>query len=141
MIKDEIGRLNQLVSNFLSYGRPARFKLRELDASTLIGEIADLVRAQATEQHVALEVYVEGDGSTTFEGDGEQLRTCFSNLVINAIQAMPDGGRMTITLRPGEHEQVIEFSDTGSGIAEDAIQQIFEPYYSTKETGIGLDLR
>ena len=140
MIKDEIGRLNRMVSNFLSYGRPARFKLRELDASTLIGEIADLVRAQATEQHVALEVYVEGDGSTTFEGDAEQLKTCFSNLVINAIQAMPDGGRMTITLRPGEHEQVIEFSDTGSGIAEDDIQQIFEPYYSTKETGIGLGL-
>ncbi len=77
MIKDEIGRLNHMVSNFLSYGRPARFKLRELDASTLIGEIADLVRAQATEQHVALEVYVEGDGSTTFEGDGEQLRHVF----------------------------------------------------------------
>jgi len=140
MIKEEIARLNRMVSDFLSYGRPARLDFREIDAHLLLGEIAEFVKAQADEQHVCIELRVEGDQSTMLEADAKQLRTCFSNLIINAIQAMPHGGQLTITLRPDDTEQVILISDTGVGIPESAREQIFEPYYSTKETGIGLGL-
>ena len=140
MIKDEIARLNGMVSDFLSYGRPARLEFREVDAHLLLGEVLELVRAQAEEQEVEMEVGVEGDQSTLLDADAKQLRTCFSNLIINAIQAMPHGGKLTVTLRPGESEHVILISDTGTGIPEAAQEQIFEPYYSTKETGIGLGL-
>jgi len=146
MIKDEIGRLNRMVSEFLSYGRPARLKLRDLDVRSLVEEVVGLVSAQAEQQGVRLTVQASGgEGGhrrpeNQVRGDAEQLKTCFSNLVINAIQAMPEGGALVLTLHPRESEIEVEVADTGPGIAPEAIGQIFEPYYSTKETGIGLGL-
>ncbi len=140
MIKDEIGRLNQMVSDFLSYGRPARLKLRELDARVLIEEVVALISAQAGEQGVRVEVTSESDADTTVQGDPEQLRTCFSNLMINAIQAMPSGGDLKVTLRTRDDNLIVEVEDSGVGILPEHFGQIFEPYYSTKETGIGLGL-
>jgi signal transduction histidine kinase len=145
-IKDEIGRLNRLVSNFLSYGRPARLKLLEVDARSLVEEVVGLVRAQAEQQGVRVVVTeVEGDEAARrsdhfLRADAELIKTCFSNLVINSLQAMPEGGELKVTLRPRGPAVEIEFADTGSGIAPEALGQIFEPYYSTKETGIGLGL-
>ncbi len=141
-IKDEIARLNTLVSNFLNYGRPTRLKLREFDARTLLEEVVALVHAQADQQGVKLTIQeaAGGDHDHRLRADVEQIKTCFSNLVINAVQAMPEGGALVVTLdsRPGEIE--ITFTDTGCGIEPEAVEQIFEPYYSTKETGIGLGL-
>jgi signal transduction histidine kinase len=139
-IKEEIQRLNRLVSDFLSYGRPARLKPRELDAHVLIAEVGDLVKAQAEQQGIKLSITTGKPGDTNFQADYEQIKTCFSNLMINAIQAMPDGGALNITLHPNHSHLRIEFADTGVGIAPDNLAQIFEPYYSTKDTGIGLGL-
>jgi signal transduction histidine kinase len=144
-IKGEIARLNQMVSDFLSFGRPARLKLRELDARQLIEDVINLVRAKAEQQGVSLSVIEKpGDDSQTydtrFQGDAEQLKTCFSNLAINAVQAMPEGGALAITLRPQRSHIRFEIVDTGHGIAPEALEHIFEPYFSTKETGIGLGL-
>lgn len=144
-VKDELARLNRMVSDFLSYGRPARLKLREVNARGLIEDIVNLVRAQADQQGVSLSVLEEaGNENQTydghFNGDLEQLKTCFSNLAINAVQAMAGGGSLKITLRPQKHNFRFEVADTGPGIAPEALGQIFEPYFSTKETGIGLGL-
>ncbi|MCI0524900.1 MAG: ATP-binding protein [Acidobacteria bacterium] len=139
-IKDELARLNRLVSDFLSYGRPARLKIREIDARSLIEEVRDLVNAQAEQQGVKVSIESNGRGDAIFYGDAEQIKTCFSNLMINAIQAMPNGGALNISLRPENSHLEIKFADTGSGISPEAIKQIFEPYYSTKDTGIGLGL-
>ncbi len=144
-IKDEIGRLNRMVSDFLSYGRPARLKLREVNARELVEEVVSLVRAQADQQGVSLKVEEEvaGDSrkhNTYFQGDAEQLKTCFSNLAINAVQAMASGGALKFRLRPQKNNIKFEVTDTGPGIAPEALGQIFEPYFSTKETGIGLGL-
>jgi signal transduction histidine kinase len=144
-VKDEIARLNRMVSDFLSYGRPARLKLREVDARGLIEEVMSLVRAQADQQGVSLSIDEKADDNgatyeTHFQGDAEQLKTCFSNLAINAVQAMADGGALNITLRAQKNKIRVEVADTGPGIAPEALEQIFEPYFSTKETGIGLGL-
>jgi signal transduction histidine kinase len=149
-IKDEIARLNTLVTNFLSYGRPARLKLREVNALTILEDVVALVRTQAEQQGVRIEiekVQAEGPESNAerfdnlqLKADAELIKTCFSNLVINAVQAMPEGGRLQITLRPLPAAVSLTFADTGCGIAPEALAQIFEPYYSTKETGIGLGL-
>lgn len=139
-IKEEIQRLNRLVSDFLSYGRPARLKPRELDARALIGEVGDLVKVTAEQQGVKVSIVTEPPGDTRFEADYEQIKTCFSNLMINAIQAMPEGGALYVTIQPNDEQLRLEFADTGVGIAPDNLAQIFEPYYSTKETGIGLGL-
>lgn len=142
-IKDELARLNRLVSDFLSYGRPAKLKLRELDALTLVEEVRDLVKAKADEQGVKITIESEGNGEgngTRLNADPEQLKTCFSNLMINAIQAMPGGGELEVGLFPSNDQLEIEITDTGTGILPESLEQIFEPYYSTKETGIGLGL-
>lgn len=141
-IKDELARLNRLVSDFLSYGRPAKLKLRELDAVSLVEEVRDLVNAKAEEQGVKIAIEANGHdaGQTRLNADPEQLKTCFSNLMINAIQAMPGGGELDVSLYPNDDQLEIEFTDTGTGILPESLEQIFEPYYSTKETGIGLGL-
>jgi len=139
-IKEEISRLNRLVSDFLSYGRPARLKPRELDARVLIEEVSDLVKAQAEQQGVKINISTNNSADTKFQADYEQIKTCFSNLMINAVQAMPEGGALNITLHPNQSNLHIEFADTGTGIAPENLAQIFEPYYSTKDTGIGLGL-
>jgi signal transduction histidine kinase len=139
-IKDELARLNRLVSDFLSYGRPARLKLREVDARTLIDDVRTLVAAQSEQQNVRINIEQNGNGNAMLQADAELLKTCFSNLMINAVQAMPEGGTLNITLSPNSSEVEVEFADNGPGIAPDALEQIFEPYYSTKETGVGLGL-
>ena len=98
-IKDEIARLNSLVSNFLSYGRPSKLRLREVETRALVAEVMALVQAQADQQGVKLAVE-ESPGSTgdhQVKADVEQLKTCFSNLIINAVQAMPEDGELTVT--------------------------------------------
>jgi len=144
-VKDELARLNRIVSDFLSYGRPARLRLREVNARELIEEVMNLVRVQADQQGVSLAIEEKaGDDGTTddihFKGDAEQLKTCFSNLTINAVQAMSGDGSLKITLCPHKNNIRFEVADTGPGIAPEALVQIFEPYFSTKETGIGLGL-
>jgi signal transduction histidine kinase len=139
-IKDELARLNRLVSDFLGYGRPAKLKIRELDARTLIEEVRDLVHTQAEQQGVTVNIEQNGHGDAKLQGDAELIKTCFSNLMINAIQAMPSGGALNVSLRPDNGFLEIKFADTGVGIMPEDMAQIFEPYYSTKDTGIGLGL-
>ena len=129
----------------MSYGRPARLKLREINARELIEGVVNLVRAQADQQSVSLSIEEEASDHSEvydnhFKGDAEQLKTCFSNLAINAVQAMVDGGALKLTLRPQKNDIRIEVADTGPGIAPEALGQIFEPYFSTKDIGIGLGL-
>ncbi len=139
-IKDELARLNRLVSDFLSYGRPAKLKIREIDARSMIEEVRDLVKTQAEQQGVKVGIEQNYKGDTKLHADSEQIKTCFSNLMINAIQAMPAGGELNVSLLPNNSRLEIEFADTGVGIEPEALGQIFEPYYSTKDTGIGLGL-
>ncbi|HEX4950274.1 MAG TPA: ATP-binding protein [Blastocatellia bacterium] len=138
LIKDEITRLNRLVSDFLSYGRPAKLKLKEIDARALVEEVIALVRAQADQQNV--QITLDAPPDVRLEADPEQIKTCFSNLIINAVQAMPEGGSLHIDVTANGSMLQFSFQDTGYGIDADPIEQIFEPYYSTKETGIGLGL-
>ncbi|HEY9430344.1 MAG TPA: ATP-binding protein [Blastocatellia bacterium] len=139
-IKDELARLNRLVTDFLGYGRPAKLKIREIDARSLIEEVRDLVNTQAEQQGVTVNIEQNGHGDAKLQGDPELIKTCFSNLMINAIQAMPSGGALNVSLRPDNGFLEIKFADTGVGIMLEDLGQIFEPYYSTKDTGIGLGL-
>jgi len=139
-IKDELARLNRLVSDFLGYGRPAKLKIREIDARSLIEEVRDLVNTQAEQQGVKVGIEQNGNGDAKLRGDAELIKTCFSNLMINAIQAMPGGGSLNVSLSPDDERLEIKFADTGLGIMPEDLEQIFEPYYSTKDTGIGLGL-
>lgn len=144
-IKEEIIRLNGMVSDFLNFGRPPRLKFRDLNARVIVEEVFGLVRAKAEQQGVslAIEEIPSSDGQNPdlkFQADSEQLKTCFLNLAINAVQAMNEGGSLKVRLSPQKANIRFDFIDTGSGIAPEALGQIFEPYFSTKESGFGLGL-
>ncbi len=138
-IRDEVARLKRLVSDLLNYGRPARLAVETVDVRSLVDETMDLVRPQADEQGV--EVTLEGDPSPVeVRGDRERLKSCFSNIAINALQAMPVGGRLDVRVAKLDGAVEVTISDSGVGIGEDALSKIFEPYFSTKQAGFGLGL-
>jgi signal transduction histidine kinase len=138
-MKSEIARLNRLVTDFLSFGRPTKLSPQAVDLKTLVQETANPLWPQAEAQGVI--VSVEGDDDLPkIQADPALLKICLSNLIINALQAMPGGGRLAIRLSHDGAHIGIEVSDTGGGIASEDLDKIFEPYYSTKEAGIGLGL-
>lgn len=138
-IRDEVARLKRLVNDLLNYGRPARLAVETVDMRRLIDETIALVRPQADEQGV--EVTLEGDASPAeIRGDRERLKSCFSNIAINALQAMPGGGRLHARVEKLDGAVEVEVSDTGVGISDEALGKIFEPYFSTKQAGFGLGL-
>jgi signal transduction histidine kinase len=139
-IKREIHRLNQMVENFLRYGKPLKLHPQEVEIGPLLSEVIDLARHKALEQEVTLTV--RSNGLSPVLADREQLKTCFMNIIANAIQAMPQGGELKVETEEDEIKREIRivFSDTGHGIGEETLHRIFQPYFTTKELGIGLGL-
>jgi signal transduction histidine kinase len=141
-LKAEVARINEQISDFLNYSRPAKADLQPIDARKVIDDSLRLVEAQATENNIKIGL-VEHEDVPPIMGDPEFLRSVFNNLFINAVQAMGSGGgHLSIKIAPDEDEKFVRFeiSDTGNGIPEECVSKIFEPYFSTKETGTGLGL-
>lgn len=150
-VKVEIYRLNQMIENFLMYGKPLRLHFAEVSIDALLQEVLRLARHKAGEQKI--EFILDADPSVPkVTADPEQLKTCMINIILNAIQAMPHGGKLEIQLRadpsmrnvadgePSRGSLVLTFRDTGVGIDEEDLAMIFEPYFTTKKLGIGLGL-
>jgi signal transduction histidine kinase len=141
-LKAEVARINQQISDFLNYSRPAKVNLQPVEARAVIEDSLRIVEAQAAESNVKIGV-VEHENVSEIMGDPEFLRSVFNNLFINALQSMePRGGHLNIKIAPDESGQFVRFeiTDTGRGIPQENISKIFEPYFSTKETGTGLGL-
>ena len=142
-LKSEVARLNRLVGDFLSSGQPARLDPRPCDVGAVVRDTAALVQHKARDQ--AIEVEVDAPpGLPATVADPELLKTCFLNLVLNAFEAMPGGGRLTLAVRlegpPDAPTIAVLVSDTGVGMSPEAAAIACEPYFSTKETGVGLGL-
>jgi len=142
-LKSEVTRLNRLVGDFLSSGQPARLDPRPCDVGAVVRETAALVEHKARDQAIRVEVDVAA-GLPSTVADPELLKTCFLNLVLNAFEAMPGGGRLSLAVRlegpPDARAIGVLVSDTGVGMSTEAAAIAFEPYFSTKETGVGLGL-
>jgi signal transduction histidine kinase len=142
-MKGEISRLNRLVGDFLSFGKPMRLDSRPCAVEEVLKDVASLVEHKARDQGIALRVQAES-GLPRVVVDPELLKTCFLNLLINAVDAMPGGGLLSVSIhretRNGVPQLSIEVKDTGKGMAEEEVRTAFEPYFSTKDTGLGLGL-
>lgn len=139
-LKNEVERINRLVSDFLRYSRPSKLVRKPLDIREVVKTSLKIIEHQAEEHEIKIGM-VERDVVPQVLGDKEMLRSVFSNLFLNAVQAMEqDGGRLTVTLCAVGESVVIEVRDTGGGIPETDRDKVFEPYFSTKETGTGLGL-
>jgi hypothetical protein len=142
-LKSEVARLNRLVGDFLSSGQAARIDPRPCAVGAVVRETAALVEHKARDQRIDLDVRV-ADPLPATVADPELLKTCLLNLVLNAFEAMPDGGRLDLEARlEGSAEGgsiVVAVADSGHGMSGRAAASAFEPFFSTKETGVGLGL-
>ncbi|CAN5744000.1 ATP-binding protein [soil metagenome] len=139
-LKTEVGRINQQVSDFLSYSRPIKLDLQPLEVREVIKDSRRIIEPQAQELNIKIGL-VERENVPKILGDAEVLRSVFNNLLTNAMQAMETtGGNINMTISPDGNFVKIEVADKGIGIREENLSKIFEPYFSTRETGTGLGL-
>lgn len=139
VIELEIRRIERSLQTFLDFARPPKLQRAQLDLGPLVEHVLSVIRGRAVKQNV--EVFFDRpQGSMVVEADADQLRQVLVNLVLNALDAMAQGGRMEIRLRPAHDAVELSVSDTGPGIAAAILPRLFEPFVSDKETGLGLGL-
>ena len=134
----EVGRLEQTVQALLDFARPPRTQRQPADLRTVIREALGLVGARARQQGVQMEIH-QPDAPVTASVDRSQLTTVLVNLLFNALDALPQGGRIDVTLRDDTAPQIV-VEDNGPGIAPAVLPRLFTPFASTKATGTGLGL-
>jgi len=143
IIERESQRLNGLISDFLSYTATSLRAVAPVRIAPLLRDVLDAVRAgEAREKAVRVEDVTAKD--LTVEGDAEQLKQVVWNLVRNAVQATPPGGRVRVDafeqIRHGIRYVVVTVADSGAGIDPQHLGKIFNPFFTTKEGGTGLGL-
>lgn len=138
IVGDEIGRLNRLLTEFLELARP-RGAVRELvHFGKLVDGVLDLEQGSAADRGVTVEREVASD--CVLVGDPEKLKQVVLNLVMNALEAMKDGGTLRVRVDSGPETVRLMVKDSGIGIGPSALSQVFDPFFTTKEAGTGLGL-
>ncbi len=136
LIDQEVDRSNRIITELLDYARNPTLETRRFHLPEIAGKaLAEL----EVPDSVILERQL-GQASLTVEADSGQVERILSNLLANAVQAMPDGGILRLECRRREGEAIAEIVDTGVGIEEESLSKIFEPLFTSKAHGIGLGL-
>jgi signal transduction histidine kinase len=134
-----VRRANYMVVNFMNYGRPLKLRRTQVVYRELLSKVLPVLQDRLTEHHIVVDLQIPPELPPLWI-DGELFRNCILNFVSNASQAMPDGGTITLGAALEADRVKLTFSDHGSGIAPDDIGKIFQPYFTTKDVGIGLGL-
>ncbi|MBN1842639.1 MAG: PAS domain-containing protein [Deltaproteobacteria bacterium] len=137
ILNKEVGTSEKIISSLLDFTRPKAPTIQKVD----INEIVEEALSRNTVPKNIEVVRELDDGLPAIPGDPDQLSQVFGNLILNAAQAMPEGGRLTVKSQVESPEQVaIRVEDTGAGIPEENLAKVFEPLFTTKARGIGLGL-
>jgi two-component system sensor histidine kinase HydH len=136
----EVDRLNRAISELLDFARPSDIKIEPVDISRLLNRSIQLIQQDAASRRIEISVDVAPDICAA-RVDPDRLTQCLLNIYLNAIEAMPDGGSLNVQCTVQDRRIIhIAISDTGSGIAADQLNHIFDPYFTTKNKGTGLGL-
>ena len=137
---EAIGRLNRLVEQLLLFSSPVAPVQEDVDVDALLGETAMFVRL-GLDRPVSVDL-IEDDarGLLRVSGSAERLSRMLANILLNGVQATPDGGTVTVRRRLAERQVIIAIHNTGSYIPPDRIKQLFVPFFTTRPTGTGLGL-
>jgi two-component system, NtrC family, sensor histidine kinase HydH len=138
IMTSETQRIDRIVQQFLEYARPPRLAPEAVDLDALVGDVAGRARSRAESRGVRLEVEASGVGTAVV--DPAQLRQALDNLVRNAVEATPEGGRVDLAVRREGGGHVVLVRDTGRGIEPDHLPRIFDLYFTTKADGTGVGL-
>jgi signal transduction histidine kinase len=147
VLNSEVSRLAGIVQNFLSFAHPNRAPSRSIHLAEILRQVLDLIENQAESMNISLSLDIE-DEPIIHAGFEDQLKQLFLNLIINGLEAMPEGGRLSIhagtAWQTGSELSapcvVVSIKDTGEGIQAEKLNRLFEPFYSTRSSGTGLGL-
>lgn len=139
IVGDEIGRLNRLLTEFLELARPRSILREPVHVSRLVEDVLDLEAETARARNVTIHREVAAEGVVAI-GDREKLKQVVLNLVVNALEAMKDGGRLLARVSGEGDRVVVVLEDDGPGIADEHRATVFDPFFTTKEAGTGLGL-
>jgi signal transduction histidine kinase len=139
IIVEEATRLNGIITDFINFARPRSPKLNPCRVDDVIEKTLTFLTAQIEERGYTIEKDYQNP-LPEIMGDAPMLHQSFLNLFINAMQAMPDGGRLGVSLRAEGGQARIEIEDAGPGIPVDLSDKIWDPFFTTKDKGTGLGL-
>ena len=139
IILDEIGRVNTIVEDFMVLAKPKAVALEEKNIVTIIKNVLSLLEFEARKKQVSMS-FEANDDIIQIECDEDRLKQVFLNFVKNGIEAMPNGGELTVKVNVENNLVQISIQDTGVGIPQDKLKKIGEPFYTTKKEGNGLGL-
>ncbi len=139
IIMKEVDRLNRVITELLDFSRPREPHLLEVDLNEIVGSAISLVEKESVSQGVKVVPDLAREG-ILINGEEDSLKQLLLNLFLNAFQALPEGGVLTVSTRYDNGQAVLTVSDTGSGIQEEDMDRIFEPFFTRKAEGTGLGL-
>jgi signal transduction histidine kinase len=138
VIEHEASRIEGLVNQWMFLSKPQPPAMSEVDVPALLAEVVKLHQAQL--DHTEVNVSLQAERPLHVQGDAKRLAQVFSNLLVNAIQAMPRGGQLTITCEPTASGVKVIVTDTGRGFSDEALSRFSEFFFSEKEGGMGIGL-
>lgn len=138
IMREAIRRINDRVGSLLDFARPAQHLVEQLDAAEVLEQLLDLETKHAEHLGISIERHFEPVPAVRINRD--MLKDIYLNIIRNAFQAMPQGGRLQVSAHPKQEGVAIEICDTGTGIDPTQLSRIFEPFFSTKAPGEGTGL-
>ena len=142
IIMEETSRLNSIVTDFLDFARPTTPHFSECQVHEVLEKNLEFLEVELKRREITVEKRYAENGTPIY-ADGALLYRAFLNIFVNAMEALDDGGAITVVTRYKDSKEdrlEVVISDTGAGISQETIAKIFDPFYTTRETGTGLGL-
>jgi two-component system sensor histidine kinase HydH len=134
----EADRLNRVVSELLELTRPTELRLADTDPAELLSHALNLVEGDCRSKGIAVRTGFAGAPRVPLDAD--RMLQAVLNLLLNAVQAMPDGGVLTVSAQAVRDRLELRVADTGRGIPRQDLERVFDPYFTTRNQGTGLGL-
>ncbi|WP_308128878.1 HAMP domain-containing sensor histidine kinase [Bacillus sp. sid0103] len=139
IVKEELISAERVIQDYLTFAKPSLEELEELNVKSELRQIINILQPLANQNSV--EILTDFSVIGFIKGDGQKFRQCFVNVMKNAIEAMPNGGYLTIITEFSQNYVTISVKDTGIGMTEEHLERLGEPFYSTKgKNGTGLGM-
>jgi PAS domain S-box-containing protein len=137
---EAIDRLNHLIEDLLLFSSPKADDISQIDLAAIVSETVSLARHGLDERKASLQLSLDPTDRLVVRGNRDRVGQVLTNIILNAVQATPDGGQVTVSARSRDGQAIVSVHNTGSFIPEEVRRQLFVPFFTTKPTGTGLGL-